>query len=117
MALTRKDFARHSRPVLKTRRWQVLRLLILERDGWKCRCCGDRRRLEVDHIRPVRSRPGLSFDAANLQTLCASCHTKKSRIECGHKPVDPTRQAWRNAVSELSGSDQRGIIHKETTDA
>ncbi|MFN4158608.1 MAG: HNH endonuclease [Gemmobacter sp.] len=75
MALTRKDFARHSRPVLKTRRWQVLRHVILERDGCKCRCCGGRKRLEVDHVQPVRSAPARAFDPANLQVLCASCHT------------------------------------------
>jgi 5-methylcytosine-specific restriction endonuclease McrA len=102
MARTRKDFARYSRPVLKTRRWQVLRHQILERDGWKCRCCGERRRLEVDHVQPVRDAPERAFDPANLQVLCAGCHTRKTRIECGHKPPDPKRQAWREAVADLA---------------
>lgn len=102
MALRRKDFARHSRPVLKTRRWQVLRHDILERDGWKCRCCGERRRLEVDHVLPVRDAPERAFDPDNLQTLCGRCHTKKTRIECGHKPLHPTRLAWRKAVADLA---------------
>ena len=102
MALIRKDFARYSRPVLKTRRWQVLRHQILERDGWQCRCCGERRRLEVDHVQPVRHAPERAFDPANLQVLCSSCHTRKTRIECGHKPADPKRQAWREAVADLA---------------
>lgn len=103
MAVTRKEFARHSRPVLKSRRWLVLRHQILERDGWACVGCGTRRgRLEVDHIHPVRTAPGRAFDPANLQTLCPSCHTKKTRIECGHKPLDPSRQAWRKAVADLA---------------
>lgn len=103
MVVTRKEFARHSRPVLRTRRWQVLRQIILERDGWTCACgCGERRRLEVDHILPVRTHPHLAFDPANLQALAASCHTKKTRIECGYKPLDPKRQAWREAVADLA---------------
>uniref|UniRef100_UPI0035C78DE3 HNH endonuclease n=1 Tax=Palleronia sp. TaxID=1940284 RepID=UPI0035C78DE3 len=87
MAVKPDNFRRYSRPVLKTRRWQVLRHEILERDGWTCTCgCGRRDRLEVDHVRPVRTHPELAFDPANLQTLAAPCHTAKTRIECGHKP-------------------------------
>ena len=103
MAVTRKEFARHSRPVLKTARWQVLRHQILERDEWACRCCGTRRgRLEIDHIQPVRTQPELAFNPGNLQVLCASCHTRKTRIECGYKPLDPTRAAWRKAVADMA---------------
>lgn len=102
MAVTRKEFARHSKRVTSTRRWQVLRHQILERDGWKCRCCGERRRLEIDHIQPVRLAPERAFDPSNLQALCGPCHTRKTRIEVGHKPVDPKRAAWREAVAELA---------------
>lgn len=102
MAVTRKEYARHSKRVTATRRWQVLRHAVLERDGWKCRCCGTRKRLEVDHIQPVRTAPDKAFDPRNLQVLCGTCHTKKTRIECGHKPLDPKRQAWRDAVADLA---------------
>lgn len=102
MAVIRKEFARYSRPVLKTRRWQVLRQIVLERDGWACVDCGSRKRLEIDHVQPVRNRPDLAFDPANLAARCAPCHTKKTRIECGHKPLDPKRQAWREAVADLA---------------
>jgi 5-methylcytosine-specific restriction endonuclease McrA len=102
MAVTRKEFARHSKRVTSTRRWQVLRHQILERDGWKCRCCGERRRLEIDHIQPVRLAPEMAFDPSNLQALCGPCHTRKTRIEVGHKPVDPKRAAWREAVADLA---------------
>lgn len=106
MALTpRQEHRRHSRPVLGTKRWQVLRQIILERDGWSCACgCGRRTRLEVDHIKPVRTHPELAFDPANLQTLAASCHTKKTRIECGHpEPIQsPERDAWAEAVADLA---------------
>lgn len=96
-------FARHSRPILRTARWKVLRQQILERDGWTCSCgCGRRTRLEVDHIQPVRTHPHLAFDPANLQTLAAHCHTHKTRIELGHKPIDPKRHEWRSAVDDLA---------------
>ncbi|WP_097082392.1 HNH endonuclease [Rhodobacter sp. JA431] len=98
----RKEYARHSKRVTSTRRWQVLRQQILERDGWACRCCGERRRLEVDHIQPVRLRPDLAFDPRNLQALCPRCHTRKTRIECGHKPKSPARKAWDAAVADLA---------------
>lgn len=99
-----RHFRRWSRPVLKTARWKVLRAQILERDGFRCRICGDRRRLEVDHITPVREDPGKSFDPSNLQVLCAACHSKKTRIECGHKPMTPDRKAWSDLLKENSNA-------------
>lgn len=102
MAVNRREYARHSKRVTSTRRWQVLRHQILERDGWKCRCCGEQRRLEIDHIKPVRTHPELSFDPRNLQALCGPCHTRKTRIECGHKEKSPERKAWADAVAQLA---------------
>lgn len=101
----RDDFARHSKHVTSTRRWQVLRQAVLERDGWKCRKCGAKRcRLEVDHIEAVRIAPDRAFDPDNLQTLCPRCHTQKTRIECGHPaPIQsPARKAWAKAVADLA---------------
>ena len=100
-----RDHHRHSKRVTATKRWQVLRHAILERDGYKCRACGTRRaRLEIDHIKPVRSHPQGAFDPENLQALCPSCHTKKTRIECGHPaPIQsPERDAWAEAVASLA---------------
>ena len=37
--------------------------------------------LQVDHITPVEKRPDLMFDTDNLQTLCRSCHGKKTAKE------------------------------------
>lgn len=105
MGVTRDEWRRYSRPVLKTKRWQVLRQIVLERDGWQCTCgCGSRHRLEIDHVQPVRTHPHLAFDPANLQTLAASCHTKKTRVECGHPApiITPERSAWAKAVADLA---------------
>lgn len=102
MAVNRKEYARHSKRVTSTRRWKVLRQQILERDGWKCRCCPERRHLEIDHIKPVRTHPELAFDPRNLQALCGPCHTRKTRLECGHKEKSPERKAWADAVAALA---------------
>jgi predicted kinase len=106
----RKEHHRHSRKVTRTKRWKALRAEILERDGYRCQSCGCGGRLEVDHIKPVRTHPELSYEPRNLQALCPSCHTRKTRIECGHKPRDPQRDAWSNAVMALEGSAQRWSV-------
>lgn len=103
--IPRREYRKHSRPVLRTRRWKALRHVILERDGWACVDCGTRRgRLEIDHIQPVKLRPDLAFDPGNLATRCSRCHAKKTRIEVGFAPVfdSPDRQAWAKAVAELA---------------
>ncbi|MCJ8335031.1 MAG: hypothetical protein MJH10_12375 [Epibacterium sp.] len=54
------DCKRHSRKVTRGPRWKALRMQALERDGRQCVECGARRRLEVDHIEPVRERTDLA---------------------------------------------------------
>lgn len=49
---------------------------VKERDGWKCLCCGHRRRLQVDHIKP-KNDGGLHL-LDNLQTLCGECNRQKN---------------------------------------
>lgn len=107
MAVKRGDeHRRYSRAVTRTRRWKALRHAILERDEWKCRECGEQKRLEVDHIKPVRTHPELSFAPGNLQVLCGSCHARKTLVEVGFVPPDPPgpRRDWRLAVAELMPS-------------
>ena len=83
--------SRHQRT--NDRRWRALRLVILERDGWRCRQCGGAGRLEVDHVTPL-ARGGARYDPDNLQTLDRACHVKKTRHENG-RPHDPERDRWR----------------------
>lgn len=96
-----KDYKRHSAAVTRTMRWKALRLQALDRDDWRCVQCGERRGLEVDHILPVRDRPDLSFFLGNTQTLCGTCHSRKTRIEIGLGQIDPKREAWKKLVREL----------------
>ena len=94
-------YPRHSDRVTRSKRWKGLRLQALRRDGWQCVSCGARGRLEVDHVVPVRDAPERAFDLENLQCLCASCHTRKTRLECGHPDLSPARRAWREFVKQL----------------
>jgi len=59
----------------------ALRKAALRRDGWACRSCGlvDRsgRLLDADHV--VESVDGGSNELWNLQTLCKTCHARKSK--------------------------------------
>lgn len=96
------SFPRYSHAVTHNRRWPALRQAAKRRDGWKCVQCGGRQHLEVDHVQPVRTHPELSFDLGNLQTLCRSCHTKKTRLECGLPTISEARQKWRDAVRDMS---------------
>jgi 5-methylcytosine-specific restriction endonuclease McrA len=81
--------------------WQAVRHGVLERDGWCCQHCGDRRRLEVHHKLRVADHPELAFEPSNCLTLCGPCHTIETNRELGNKP-NPERAAWRKSVAELA---------------
>ena len=102
---------RHSARITRSRRWAALRLQALRRDDFKCVTCGARGRLEVDHIKPVRTHPGLAWVLDNLQTLCSQHHTAKTRIECGHPPMKPARVAWLEAIRELKSRAEKERNH------
>jgi len=110
----RSEYAAYSKKVTRGPRWKALRMQALERDGWQCVRCGERRRLEVDHIKPVRTHPELSYSLDNLQCLCGRCHARKTRIEVGHKPLPPERQKWRDL---LRGAQLPPPEHKDKTHA
>lgn len=73
-AARRKKYAR--KPISEAVRWTVW-----ERDDFRCKHCGSRRFLTVDHIEPVIY--GGTNDPSNLQTLCHSCNSKK----WAHRPA------------------------------
>lgn len=67
-----KSAAKATFDVIKRGLTPKQRKKIFQRDGYKCLCCGETRRLQVDHIIP-RSLGG-SNSPDNLQTLCAKCN-------------------------------------------
>ena len=82
--------------------WQRVRLVALERDGWRCVKCGKAGQLEVDHIKPM-GEGGAAYDIDNLQTLCRGCHIAKTRAEMSpvHDKLYPKRRAWGKLVNDL----------------
>jgi 5-methylcytosine-specific restriction endonuclease McrA len=62
------------RLVLKPEDYEELRYQILNRDGWKCQCCGPHKDLHVHHL--VRRSEFGSDALENLMTLCAGCHRR-----------------------------------------
>lgn len=56
--------------------WRLLRLAVLQRDGYTCRTCkqfGD----QVDHI----DGDSHNNEPSNLQCLCLRCHSAKTMTE------------------------------------
>ena len=60
---------------LKNPKWQKKRLEILERDKFKCVCCGDEETtLHVHHIRYIKGKKAWDYEDYLLTTLCEDCH-------------------------------------------
>ncbi len=81
MAAGRSLEKKYHREEVKDRKAAILRMdkkisaYVKERDGNKCRYCGNTlMRLDVHHI-IRRSVYGLRWDEKNLITLCLKCHT------------------------------------------
>ena len=45
------------------------------------------RHLHADHVMPIATHPGLRLDLDNMQTLCDTCHRRKTMKENGLRPV------------------------------
>lgn len=82
--------ANSGRAWYSTRKWQRLRIEIIERDGGICQltgvlCCGLHPAPNspvVDHIRPHAGNAELFWDKSNLQLLSKSAHDSiKARME------------------------------------
>jgi hypothetical protein len=63
--------------------WMRSRLVVLERDGYRCVQCGSAERLHVHHRRHWNPDDTDTHEADNLETLCASCHRKAHRMPHG----------------------------------
>lgn len=63
------------------KRWQKLRLLILNRDPL-CQICGKAPATEVDHI-VAMAKGGSRDDEDNLRGVCRPCHSRKGVREDG----------------------------------
>lgn len=72
------------RSIYDTQRWRKLRKDVLARSPLCVDCVGQQRvtlATVVDHVIPHRGDMRLAFDFGNLQTLCDSCHGRKTARE------------------------------------
>lgn len=80
----RSQEAQAWRWMYKTPEWRALRSEQLLREPW-CRECGKHgmktRATDVDHIRDHKGDWSVFTDASNLQSLCHSCHSRKTAAE------------------------------------
>ena len=77
--ICRDALTRHWKGRPPRRVWQVMRLVVFERDGWTCVYCGLRSgALTCDHVIPV-SRGG-SSTLDNLVTACLACNLAKATM-------------------------------------
>ncbi len=85
-----KDYNSNSRnkenqSIYQSKKWRDLRQDAIIRDGFKCTNCDTiiglkHRDHVVDHIIEIEDG-GAAYDLENLQTLCMSCHNKKTKAK------------------------------------
>lgn len=88
MLQSKKLFADRTRPAYYhwyyRKSWKVLRTNQLRKEPC-CRACDNNHIItvatEVDHIIPHKGVVSRFFDELNLQSLCKSCHSRKTTIE------------------------------------
>jgi len=67
---------------LKNPRWQKMRLLILNRDKFRCKFCGNKEKtLNVHHIYYKKDCDPWDYPETLLITLCEDCHKTINDID------------------------------------
>jgi 5-methylcytosine-specific restriction endonuclease McrA len=54
--------------------WKAKRLLILQRDGYRCASCSSNKNLQVHHKKYIKGKAAWDIPDSYLTTLCLSCH-------------------------------------------
>lgn len=55
--------------------WKHKRFEILKRDNYRCKICGNKKKLQVHHIISLDINESLKLENMNLITLCSKCHS------------------------------------------
>ena len=80
--------------IYRSRRWAQVRLIILDRAGWRCESCGRAAPLEVHHRVPLADG-GAPYAQQNLRAVCRPCHYGE------HSPPVPADVlAWRELIAD-----------------
>ena len=68
--------------LFNSKRWEWLRLRTFARDNYTCKLCNRFTPApQCDHIIPHGGDSDLFYDEQNLQTLCITCHNRKTAKE------------------------------------
>lgn len=101
----KSEYKAKSDEFLKSYAWRKLRLVILERYGRKCQCCGATPEsgaiIHVDHIKPRKFFPELALEESNLQVLCNECnHGKGNWNESDFRPDDELKARFKEIIGD-----------------
>lgn len=88
------EIAKHLRATssdfLQSPEWKAMRRYVVAFYGRTCMKCGslpkDKRKTNVDHIRPRKTHPHLALDFCNLQVLCRNCNKLKGNKYADYRP-------------------------------
>jgi len=70
------------RELLRLPEWQKKRLIIMQRDQWKCTQCGaGDLQLHVHHKRYIQGKKPWEYSNCDLITVCYSCHDDLHKCE------------------------------------
>ena len=85
----RRPLSQEYRAYIKSYAWRARRQRALEKAGFRCQVCGDRRRLEAHHVTYANLGHELDED---LTVLCWQCHV----VATWHIRL---RRLWRRLLS------------------
>lgn len=96
----------------KSKEWKALRLIAIRRAKNECEHCkqkgkvttrdtldkrGRKMKMDVNHIKPVKTHPHLALDLDNLEYLCVRCHNiadGKDKMIGNSKPKFVNEERW-----------------------
>lgn len=86
--------------------WKRVRLLVLQRDYYRCQVCKRAGRLTVadtvHHITPVKVDPLRRLDPDNLESICRACHNaehkEKAKSQRAKKAIIKTARRRDTAI-------------------
>lgn len=96
----------------KSKEWRALRLKAIERAKHECEHCkqkgkvttrdaldkrGRKMKMDVNHIKPVKTHPHLALDLSNLEYLCVRCHNiadGKDKMIRSSEPKFVNEERW-----------------------
>ena len=82
-----------SSAVYGTARWQRMRRIVMERDGWRCQVAGcDRSADAVDHVISLEDG-GSPYSLMNLRAICTFHNSSRVHVlKLGQVGVSPSRR-------------------------